>query len=297
MDEQRREVRREDGRVLEVLVAGDPAAMPFVFQNGTPTAAALFAPMVAAAAERGLRTITYSRPGYAGSSEQPGRSVAAAAADVAAVLDALGDGRFVTVGWSGGGPHALACAALLGGRCAAAATIASIAPYAAEGLEWMAGMGDENIEEFSLTLQGAPALTPWLERYAADLASVSGDGVAAALGSLVTDVDRAALTGEFADFMAGVFHRAVSTGIAGWRDDDLAFARPWGFDLAAISVPVSVWQGGEDRMVPYAHGAWLAAHVAGARVHLHPEHGHLSLGVAAIGDILDDLVGMAAGTR
>ena len=297
MDETRREVRTGDGRVLEVLVAGHPPAMPFVFQNGTPTAASLYGPLVAAAAERGLRTVAYSRPGYAGSSEHRGRRVADAAADVAAVLDALGTDRFVTAGQSGGGPHALACAALLPGRCAAAASVAGIAPYPAEGLDWMAGMGDENVEEFSLALQGEAALTPFLQRFAGQLATVTGEQVAASLGDLVCDADKAALTGDFADHVAGTFHRAVSAGVAGWRDDDLAFAAPWGFDLAAITTPVSVWQGGQDRMVPAAHGVWLAGHVAGARSHLYAEHGHLSLALAAIGDILDDLVALAGAAR
>jgi pimeloyl-ACP methyl ester carboxylesterase len=100
---------------------------------------------------------------------------------------------------------------------------------------------------------------------------------------------KAALTGEFADTLAEAFRRSVSTGIAGWRDDDLAFARSWGFDLSTIHCPVAVWQGGQDRMVPFAHGQWLAAHIPTARVHLHPDEGHLSLGVAALDRIVADL--------
>jgi pimeloyl-ACP methyl ester carboxylesterase len=279
-----------DGRVLEALTAGPDDGLPLVFHNGTPTAAALFPPMVEIATSRGLRLVTYSRPGYAGSTARPGRSVADAASDVAALLDALGATSFLTVGWSGGGPHALACAAMLSGRCLAAASLSGVAPFPADGLDWMAGMGPENVEEFTLTQQGESALTPWLEVEAASLASVQADEVAAALGGLVSDVDAAALTGEFAEYMATSFRRAVSSGVAGWRDDDLAFARGWGFDLARIERPVAVWQGGEDRMVPFAHGTWLAAHIPGARPHLYPDEGHLSLGVAAFDRIVDDLV-------
>jgi pimeloyl-ACP methyl ester carboxylesterase len=293
MDEQRLSVERGDGRILEVLAAGPESAMPLLFQNGTPTAAVLYPPLVDAAAKRGLRTVAYSRPGYAGSTPQPGRSVADAAGDIAAVLDAVGGERFVTAGWSGGGPHALACAALLPDRCAAAASLAGVAPYPADGLDWLAGMGSENVEEFSLALEGEAALSRWLETQLPTLQALTGADVAAALGGLASEVDRAALSGEFADFLAAALRRAVSAGIAGWRDDDLAFTRPWGFDLAAIERPVSVWQGGEDRMVPYAHGAWLAEHVPGARPHLLPEHGHLSLVAGVLGDILDDLVALA----
>lgn len=292
--ETRHSVARPGGRVLEALSDGPQGRLGLLFQNGTPTAAALYPPLVEAAAARGLGTVTYSRPGYAGSSEHPGRSVADAAQDAAAVLDALGVERFVTVGWSGGGPHALACAALLPDRCAAAATLAGVAPYPAEGLDWLAGMGEENVEEFGAALRGEAALTPWLRSQAAQLATVTGGDIAQALGGLVGEADRAALTGDFADFMAGTFRRAVSTGIAGWRDDDLAFTRPWGFELAAIERPVAVWQGDQDRMVPFAHGAWLAAHVPGARAHLLPGEGHLSLGLAALDRILDDLLELAA---
>ena len=289
-----RQVELSDGRVIEVLSDGPEDGMPLVFQNGTPTAAMQFPPMVAIAAARGLRTVTYSRPGYAGSTAKPGRSVADAVADVAAILDAIGADRFVTIGWSGGGPHALACAALLAERCAAAVSLSGVAPYPAAGLDWFAGMGPENVEEFTLALQGESALTPWLEEEAKQLATVQGSDVAAALGGLVSDVDEAALTGDYAEFVAATFRRAVSAGIAGWRDDDLAFAKPWGFELDAIERPVAVWQGGQDRMVPMAHGEWLAEHIPGADKHLYPDEGHLSLGVSALHRVVDNLVELAA---
>src|ERR1700676_3099063 len=179
-----RRVALPDGRTIEVLSDGPEDCMPLVFQNGTPTAAMLFPPLVEIAAARCLRTVTYSRPGYAGSTARPGRSVADAAADITALLDAIGADRFVTIGWSGGGPHALACAALLADRCAAAVSLSGVAPYPAAGLNWLAGMGPENVEEFMLTFQGDAALTPWLEEEAKQLASVQGSDVAAALGGL-----------------------------------------------------------------------------------------------------------------
>jgi pimeloyl-ACP methyl ester carboxylesterase len=231
----------------------------------------------------------YSRPGYAGSTPQPGRSVADAAADVAAVLDALRADTFVTMGWSGGGPHALACAALLPDRCAAATSLAGVAPYPADGLDWLAGMAPENVEEFSAAIEGEQALTETVQRMARDLQGVQGADVAAALGGLLSDVDKKALTGEFADTLADTSRKALSTGIAGWRDDDLAFTRHWGFDLDSIRRPVAVWQGGQDRMVPFSHGQWLAAHIPTARVHLYPDEGHLSLGVASMDRIVADL--------
>jgi pimeloyl-ACP methyl ester carboxylesterase len=277
------------GRELEVLIEGDAEGFPLVFHDGTPTAAAPFPPLHRAADQLGLKVVTWSRPGYAASTRQQGRMVADVAADTAAVLDWLGDGEFVTLGWSGGGPHALAVAALLGGRCRAVATLASVAPYRARGLNWLAGMGVENVEEFGAAAAGPDQLVPYLQGFAAELATVTGNAVAAALGDLISAVDRAALTGELADTLAEVFRRAVSTGIDGWLDDDLAFVRDWGFDLAAIATPVTVWQGAQDRMVPFAHGQWLVDHIPGVRVRLLPDEGHISL-VVQLDRILGDLV-------
>ena len=264
-----------------------------MFHSGTPSAAVPFAPLVEAAADAGLRLVTWSRPGYGDSGPAPGRTVADVAADTAAVLDELGVGEFVTLGWSGGGPHALACAALLPGRCVAAATLAGVGPYGADGLDWLAGMGEENVEEFSLALRGEDALTPWLREQARALAAVTAEDIARSLGGLVSPVDTASLTGEFAEYLAATFRRAVSTGVAGWRDDDLAFVRDWGFDLAAIDVPVSVWQGHQDLMVPPSHGRWLADRLPKARDHVHPGEGHLSLAVGAMDRIVADLAASA----
>jgi pimeloyl-ACP methyl ester carboxylesterase len=284
------QVSTPDGRTLEALAAPPGAEVALVYHGGTPTAAVPFALLQAVAEERGLRLVMYSRPGYATSDPRPGRTVGDAAGDIAAVLDAIGADRFVTVGWSGGGPHALACAALLADRCLAAATIGGVAPRWADTAAWMAGMGAENVEEFSAALSGPDGLTLWLEAAAQQLQNVQAPDVAVALGDLVSPVDVASLTGEFADWMAATFQRATSSGIAGWRDDDLAFVAPWGFPLEKITRPVTIWQGDQDRMVPFSHGQWLAKHVSGARAELRPGEGHLSLVLARFGEIIDGLL-------
>ncbi len=279
----------DDDRRLDVTVAGPPDGLPFVYHTGTPSGLATFRPVIDSAVDRGLRYIQYARPGYGGSAPLPGRRVASAGADVAAVLDHLGAERFVTAGWSGGGPHALACAALLPGRCAAAASIAGVAPRQADGLDWLAGMAAENLAEFGAAEQGEAEITAFLSAAAEVMATVTGDQVAAELGGLATAADRDALTGEFADYLAALFRSALSTGIAGWRDDDLAFTADWGFDPAEIAVPVAVWQGDQDAMVPFAHGQWLADRIPGARARLRPGDGHLTLILRHFGAILDDL--------
>jgi pimeloyl-ACP methyl ester carboxylesterase len=289
----RRLVRLADGRDIDVLTAGPEDGLPLVVHEGTPIGLAVFPPTVEAAGKRGLRVIMAARPGYERSTPCPGRRVRDIAADVAQVLDALGADTFVTVGWSGGGPHALACAACLPGRCLAAASVAGVGPYGVAGLDFLAGMGPENVEEFSAAVRGERDLTPYLETAAKPLRAITGEDVAAALGGLASDADKAALTGEYAATIAAGLRGAVSNGIAGWRDDDLAFVANWGFAFDAPAAPVAIWQGDQDRMVPYAHGQWLAAHIPGARAHLMPGEGHLTLTVNVIGQILDDLLDMA----
>jgi pimeloyl-ACP methyl ester carboxylesterase len=278
-----------DGRILEYAVGGPADGFPLVAHHGTPSGAVLDPALVEAAGRRGLRTILPARAGYDGSTARPGRTVAGVAADVAALLDGLGLDRFVTVGWSGGGPHALACAALLPERCLAAASIAGVAPRAGEGLDWLAGMGAENIEEFGAAAAGEPQLTAYLEAAAPGLAGVQPAEIVAELGDLVSEVDRKALTGAFAENVAESFRASVATGIAGWRDDDLAIVGDWGYRPADIRIPVSIWQGGEDRMVPFDHGRWLAAQLPAATVHLDPAEGHISLVVNKFDAVVAEL--------
>jgi pimeloyl-ACP methyl ester carboxylesterase len=281
------------GRSVEVLTAGPPDGLPLVFHTGTPGGLAGFAPLIEAASARNLRTICYSRPGYGRSDPQPGRRVADAAADVASVLDRLGATSFVTAGWSGGGPHALATAALLADRCLAAATIAGVAPYPASGLDWLAGMAAENVAEFGAAMDSEQVLTAALEAEAAKLADITAERVAEALGGLASAVDLAVITGEFAQYLAESDRTAVSSGIAGWRDDDLAFVRDWGFSLDQVRVPLSIWQGDRDAMVPFGHGEWLAGQLPHARAHLLSGEGHLTLVQARIDDIFGELAQQA----
>ena len=279
-----------DGRVLDVRVSGPQGGIPLVAHHGTPSSARQFEPYARAAAERGLRLVTYSRPGYVSSTRAPGRSVAACAADVAAIADHLGAERFYTTGQSGGGPHALACAALLPDQVIACAATASVAPFDADGLDWRAGMAAENVEEMRLALEGEPALVPYLERMASSFRDLSADRLASGLGDLVSAVDVETLGGEFGVHAKAMLEESVSTGLAGWVDDDVALLGPWGFELSAIGVPVSVWHGGQDHAVPFAHGRWLADSIPGAAAHLFPDQGHLSLIVAAFPQVLDELM-------
>ncbi|CAN5688900.1 alpha/beta hydrolase [soil metagenome] len=287
-----------DGRTLEVLLSGAPSGRTLFFHSGLPSAAVPFPELDRVATERDLRVVTCSRPGYGGSTPRPDGPTAYRVADdvpdTAAILAHLQVDEVVTLGWSGGGPRALACAALLP-VCRAAANLAGIAPVDDGGMDldaWLADMGPENVRDFLASRDGADALQPFADEQAAGMVAVTGEQVAASFGQLLSAVDAAAANGEFAEFLATSYVRAAAQGSVGLRDDSLAIARPWGFDLADIDVPVSVWQGRHDRMVPFGHGVWLADHVPGARRHLYEDEGHLTL-IGQLGRIVDDLLDLA----
>ena len=281
-------IELKDGRALDVQDTGGDGTV-LLFHHGTPGSVTQLPPIVRAAGRAGLRMVTYSRAGYGASSRRAGRSVADVVSDIEEVLDHLGVERCVTAGWSGGGPHALAMAALLPERTTACLVIAGVAPYEADGLAFFAGMGEQNVEEFGHAVDGEAALRPYLEAELPGLEHADGPGLIDAMSTVLPDVDRALLTEEFGDALAANCREAVRTGVDGWLDDDLAFTRPWGFDLGAIAVPTLLWQGSEDLMVPYAHGVWLADHVAGVTAHLLDGEGHLSVGVGALDEMFADL--------
>ncbi len=279
-----------DGRVLEARLGGDPSGVVVLAHHGTPGGGVAGQDELDAFAERGLRYVAFARPGYASSSRRVGRSVASVVDDARTVLDHLGAERAYTIGASGGGPHTLACATLLPERIVAATTIAGVGPFGGDGLAFLDGMAQENVDEFGAAFAGPDELRAFLEAAAPTYAAVTGTEIAEALGGLAPPVDRAALTGAYAEAIARDVRLGLSTGIWGWFDDDLAFIRPWGFDVAANRVPVDLWQGAQDTMVPAAHGRWLAARVGNVRAHLLDDHGHLSLAAASIRPILDAML-------
>lgn len=281
-------------RRLNVWLSGDPDGKALVLHLGTPGPPIPWKNFDDAAVRHGLRVITYARPGYSGSTRHRGRSVADAASDTAAVLDALEVEDFLTLGHSGGGPHALACGALLPHRCRAVVAVSSVAPYDGDDLDWLDGMAEENVIEFEKTLLGEDDYRSFLEEEIEIYAGVSADEVAEAMRGLVPDVDKAVLTGEMAEMSVTTFRQVAKDGLEGWLDDGLAFVRPWGFDLESITVPVAVWQGWHDKMVPYGHGVWLAANIPTARPHLLDDDGHLTLLTNRLDAILVDALAMSA---
>ncbi len=273
------------GRALRVHDVGEPGDVPVVVHHGTPGSRGFRERWLADAGERGIRLIGYDRPGYGGSDRHPGRTVADAAADVEAICDQLGLERVLTHGSSGGGPHALACAALLGDRVAAVATLCSVGPLDAEGLDFLAGMGEANVVELGAAVEGEAKLRPLLEEMAKEILSADPRELVKELASILSPPDVAVVDGGLATELLAGIREGIGTTREGWLDDDLAFVSAWGFELASISVPALLWQGRQDLMVPPAHGEWLAEHVPGVEAHLSDEDGHLSIEQRRIGDV------------
>ncbi|HEX9064430.1 MAG TPA: alpha/beta hydrolase [Streptosporangiaceae bacterium] len=271
-----RTVRTPDGRTLAVEESGDPGGHPVLVHMGTPNSRHLYGPNVQDAAARGLRLISYDRPGYGGSSPQPGRTVADCAADVRAICAELGIDRLVTWGISGGGPHVLACAALLPDLVIAAAALASVAPYGGDGLDWFAGMGQENVDSFRLYLTDEAAARAQTDEDRKELLATSPEDAAKGIESLLTPTDAAVLHGELAEYLTASAQAGVAPGSEGLWDDN-CMIRPWGFDLASITVPVLLLHGRQDQFVPFGHGEWLATHIPGVEARLLDHDGHLTL--------------------
>lgn len=274
-------VETRDGRSLHLHEAGEPDGLPVIVHHGTPGSGLPYDRW----ATPGVRLIGYDRAGYGGSTRKRGRTIEAVVPDIEAIADALGLERYATWGISGGGPHALACAALCDDRLTAAASLAGVAPWGAEGLDWHAGMGEDNVKEFHLLLAGEDALRPATERDRDELLALGAEGLRQAFDTLLGEADRAALTGELAAWLYEDTAHGLEPGADGWIDDELAFVAAWGFDAAEISRPTLIVHGADDRFVPVSHGEWLAARIPGAEVWIDDANGHLTLLQNRVGEV------------
>ena len=277
MSVETRTVPTPDGRELCLEIAGAPAERTILVHNGTPNSRHLFDPWIEDARARGAQLISYDRPGYGRSTPQPGRTFADDAADVRAIADALGIEHLVVWGLSGGGPCSLACAALLPNLVGAAAVLGSIAPWNVPDLDYFAGMGEDNAEGIKRYLTDPAAVRRELVTDREELLTVTPAQLLKTLTSVLSNVDAATLTGDFAEWLARCMRDGLAPGEQGWWDDAVAQMEPWGFDLGSIRVPVKVWHGRHDRFCPFQHGQWLAGHVRGAAAELSESDGHLTL--------------------
>jgi pimeloyl-ACP methyl ester carboxylesterase len=278
-------IKCSDGRVLRVEEAGDPHGKAILMHHGTPGSGVLYGPHVSDAMDRSIRLIGYDRPGYGGSTAHPGRTVADCAADVRSIADVLGVNRLGVWGFSGGGPHALACAALLPDLVVAVGSLAAIAPYGAPGLDYFAGMGEENVDDIKLMLADEPAARAKSIGDRERLLALSAEDMAKAFPTLLSAVDAAAVTAGMAEYLWQSGQIGLASSDQGWWDDGKAHLQPWGFAFESTRVPVQLWHGRHDRFVPFRHGEWLAGKIPGVEAHLTDDDGHLTLMQDRVGQL------------
>ncbi len=269
-------IRSRDGRTLAVAEWGDPNGVPLFALHGTPGSRVAFWQDPTIYARHGLRRITLDRPGYGESTRLPGRIVADIVPDIVAIADELGIGSFAMTGGSGGGPHALACAALLPDRCLRCLADVCVAPFDAEGLDWLAGQTKGNVEEFEAALRGEADIRKIAESESAAMLARFDSGDANFLGGNyeMPEEDREQMA-KHAARIAAQLRAGLRGGVDGWVDDDIALTKPWGFDVADLRVPILLSYGRHDTLVPAAHGDWLAAHIPHAVARINEGTGHL----------------------
>lgn len=277
-------LRLKDGRNLEYFDNGIESEKAILFLHGTPGDATSWINWLADI--KACRAISTSRAGYGNSDRDEGRSVSDDLETQAQVLDFFNIKEFVAIGWSGGGPHSLNMTR--DPRCVAAFTLAGVGEFGRSDLDFLEGMGPENHEEFGEALKGESAIRNWMEINGPALQKVSGDELIEALGGLIGEADKKALTKEVADKSAATYRSSLAHGFDGWIDDDLAFVRPFGFEIEKIKKPVVIWQGNDDFMVPQSHSEWLHKHIPGSTLNFVPGHGHISLGESYRQQIIDN---------
>lgn len=261
------ELTADGARILRYCCYGPADGLPVVSLTGTPGTHWERPDVIAAIEQAGLQVAVPDRPGYGGSTRQPGRTVASVAADVRMIADAHDWPRFAVTGFSGGGPHALACAALLAGRVTCCAAIATPAPHGDGGVDGFADRTPGQAEDFRLALRGEHELRPYLRARSSDaLAKFEQDNPTPLPDPARTPSSASGLPAT--DPGRPVRVRAMfAGGLDGWVDDYIALVHPWGFDLADIRAPVSIWHCTADTRVPRAHTDWLLAHLPTARGH------------------------------
>jgi pimeloyl-ACP methyl ester carboxylesterase len=274
-----------DGRELCVESVGPAGAPAVLVHTGTPNSRRLFGGWIEDATSRGIQLISYDRPGYGGSSPHPGHTVADGAEDVRSIARALGIERLAVWGTSGGGPYALACAALAPDLVAAAGVVGSIAPWGAEGLDYFDGMGQDNVDEIKLYFSDPERSRQRGMQQREEMLELKPEHLIGAHETLLSPVDAAVLTGEFAQWLVAGLQDGLGATEQGWWDDGVAHMAPWGFELESIQIPVKVWHGRHDRFVPFQHGQWLAAHIPGAESGLSESDGHLTIAVGRVGEV------------
>lgn len=289
-------VESADGRQLAVKESGNPSGWPVFLLHGTPGSRLGPFPRAQVLYELGVRLITFDRPGYGRSDRFANRRVGDVAADVAAIADALGIDRFAVLGRSGGGPHALACAAMLPERVTRAAVLVGLAPLTAEGLDWFAGMTDSNVSEYTAAAAGSESLVASLGLAARKIRADPASLVTTISQEMPESDQRVVADAGIRAMLVKNYAEAVRISADGWYDDILAFCSPWGFEPADIVVPIKLWHGEDDRFSPVSHTRWLAREIPDAIAEVEPGSAHFGA-LQVMPDVMSWLIRRAAESR
>jgi len=281
-------LKLSDGRSLDYITNDSDSKSAILFHHGTPSDCTLWKKWFKEIT--GVKAIAASRPGYGLSDRRRGRTVAADIDDQTQLLDFFGIEKFISIGWSGGGPHAINMSR--DRRSVGAITLAGVGEWGNSDLDFLKGMGPENHEEFGAALAGEASIEEWMIKNTPAFKNVTGADLITSFGGLIGEADKKALTPEVAEQDAASFRRSLSVSYYGWLDDDLAFVQPFGFELAKINKPILVWQGDDDFMVPKSHSEWLAKHIPTAKLNFVPGHGHISLGESYRSEIINQALAL-----
>jgi pimeloyl-ACP methyl ester carboxylesterase len=286
-------IKTPDGRSLEVAAVGDPRGATALFHHGTPGSAPLAKLLANVANDAGVFVVTTSRAGYGPSDRMAARNVVDVVPDARSALDHFDRDHYVAVGWSGGGPHALACGALDVPRCRGVVSIAGVAPSEGD-FDWTAGMGQENVDEFELAKRGGEEYEEYTKVVADVLSEATAENLPELFGGLISPVDASVFDDPgTSSLMCDSFRHGLKDTPWGIVDDDQSFLRPWGFQLADVTVPCEVWFGDHDLMVPASHGRYLVANLPNVRAEHWPDDGHISLFMLRMSRMMDHVLRLA----
>lgn len=281
-------IKTSDGRNLEYATVGNPGGKTVVFHHGTPGCFLTFFHYQELLSMGDFFVIAYSRAGYGNSDRHIGRSIDSVVGDVGAILENENRDSYVSVGWSGGGPHSLACAAL-DRRCSGVVSVAGVAPIDAD-FDWTEGMGQGNIDEFELAKQGGQEYEEHVREAGEMFKNATAENVIELFGDVMSEVDKQAWASlDLRERAANDYVHGFSKSSDGFFDDDRAFLKPWGFSVEDIKVPTSFWYGSNDLMVPSSHGDWLSKNTPGAVGHYFAEDGHMSIWFNHLEEIARDI--------
>jgi pimeloyl-ACP methyl ester carboxylesterase len=282
-------LKLSDGRAIEYIDNGVSSKSALILHHGTPTSMTVWGTWLAAAAEKGIRAIACTRPGYAGSDRKVGHRIIDANDDLEEILNQLDIENFVSIGWSGGGPYALASGLLK--KCTGVQLIASVSPYDADDFDWFQDQTPEMVEEAKVSAKSLEDSITFKEGYYTELRDMTTEQF------LVEYEKRSSFKAfenayrEFSKDLSFSMRDALRDGAIGYAEDEYAFLSNWGFETKEIQVPVGIWQGLDDKSVSPHMAKWLNANIVKPTLKLLDGQHHGSIMVETREQILSAAIG------